>query len=71
MAGNGENAAYSIAVCVFAAACLGDLATYLTTALQLALAFPDPHSGLLGAFAKFAFNLDGTAHEIQQLLGNG
>ena len=39
---------------IFAAASLGDLATYLTTALQLALAFPDPHSGLAGAFAKFA-----------------
>lgn len=39
---------------IFAAASLGDLATYLTTALQLALAFPDPHSGLVGAFAKFA-----------------
>ena len=39
---------------VFIAACLGDLATYLTTALQLALAFPDPHSGVACALAKFA-----------------
>ena len=38
---------------VFAAFCLADLATYLMTALQLALAFPDPTSGLAGALAKF------------------
>lgn len=37
----------------FAAAC-ADLATYLTTSLQLALAFPDPAGGVSGAFAKFA-----------------
>lgn len=39
---------------VFAAACLANLATYATTALQLALAFPDAASGVAGAFAKFA-----------------
>lgn len=43
-----------LAVAVFIAACLGDLSTYLTTALQLAWAFPDPASGFAGAFAKFA-----------------
>jgi cobalt/nickel transport system permease protein len=32
---------------------LGDLATYLVTTAQLALAFPDPVSGVLGALAKF------------------
>lgn len=39
---------------LFAAATLGNLATYLTTSAQLALAFPDPLSGVVGAFAKFA-----------------
>jgi cobalt/nickel transport system permease protein len=39
---------------LFLAASLGDLATYLTTSLQLALAFPDPVSGFSGALAKFA-----------------
>lgn len=38
---------------VFAAACLGNLATYVTTAGQLALAFPDPLGGVTAAFAKF------------------
>jgi len=40
-------------VSVFAAAMLSDLLTYITTALQLALAFPDPASGFVGAAAKF------------------
>lgn len=39
---------------VFLAACLADLATYLTTAGQLAFAFPDPVGGFAAAFAKFA-----------------
>ena len=39
---------------VFAAAALADLATYLTTAFQLALAFPDPAGGFAVSFAKFA-----------------
>ncbi len=43
----------SAALAIFAAAALGDLATYCVTALQLALAFPDPVSGTLGAAAKF------------------
>lgn len=38
---------------VFAALALADLATYLVTSLQLALAFPDPVSGLAGSAAKF------------------
>ena len=38
---------------IFFAAALGDLATYLTTSLQLALAFPDPSTGVPGALAKF------------------
>ncbi|MDX2033776.1 MAG: energy-coupling factor ABC transporter permease [Blastocatellia bacterium] len=36
------------------AAALGDLSTYLTTAFQLALAFPDPSSGVTGSLVKFA-----------------
>jgi cobalt/nickel transport system permease protein len=42
-----------LAVSVFLAAMLGDLATYTVTAGQLALAFPDPASGILGSFIKF------------------
>jgi len=39
--------------CVFAAACLGNLTTYLTTAIQLAWAFPDPAGGFIASFTKF------------------
>ena len=35
------------------AAAIGDLATYLMTAFQLALAFPDKTSGVAGSFIKF------------------
>jgi cobalt/nickel transport system permease protein len=38
---------------VFMAAVLGDLCTYGTTSVQLALAFPDSVSGVAGALAKF------------------
>ncbi len=38
---------------VFLAAAVGDLATYITTALQLSWAFPDPVSGFAGSAAKF------------------
>lgn len=38
---------------VFAAAALGDLATYVTTAFQLAFAFPDAGGGILIAAGKF------------------
>lgn len=41
-------------VCIFLAAALGDLATYVTTSMQLALAFPDPVGGFAASFAKFA-----------------
>jgi cobalt/nickel transport system permease protein len=44
----------STAVAVFAAVAIANVATYLTTSLQLALAFPDPASGIAGSFAKFA-----------------
>lgn len=40
-------------IAVFLAATLGNLATYAVTTLQLALAFPDPASGLSGAVIKF------------------
>lgn len=41
-------------VSIFLAASLGDLLTYVTTSLQLALAFPDPSGGFAASFAKFA-----------------
>ncbi|MFH1029220.1 MAG: energy-coupling factor ABC transporter permease [Pseudomonadota bacterium] len=41
-------------VCVFLAASLGDLLTYVTTSCQLALAFPDPAGGFAASFIKFA-----------------
>lgn len=40
-------------VAVFAAAFFGNLATYATTAVQLALAFPDGASGFYGSLLKF------------------
>ncbi|MDD2662495.1 MAG: energy-coupling factor ABC transporter permease [Dechloromonas sp.] len=42
-----------LAGCVFTAACLGDLSTYLTTSIQLAWAFPDPAGGFFASLAKF------------------
>lgn len=39
---------------LFLAATLADLATYLTTSLQLALAFPDPVGGFAASLVKFA-----------------
>jgi cobalt/nickel transport system permease protein len=44
----------SRSVAVFLAACLGDLATYVTTSAQLALAFPAPVGGFELSFLKFA-----------------
>lgn len=38
---------------VFFAACLGDLATYIVTSLQLGLAFPDSSGGFVGAAVQF------------------
>ncbi len=38
---------------VFCAAFVADLSTYCVTSVQLALAFPDPGSGFLGALGKF------------------
>lgn len=44
----------SNAVAIFAAAMLGDMATYLTTSAQLAIAFPDASGGIVASFVKFA-----------------
>lgn len=38
---------------VFTAAALADPLTYVTTSLQLALAYPDPMGGILASFLKF------------------
>lgn len=38
---------------VFLSATLGDLATYITTSLQLAIAFPAQHGGVLASMIKF------------------
>jgi len=43
----------SLPVAVFLAATLGDLMTYVTTALQLALAFPAQPGGILASMLKF------------------
>lgn len=40
-------------IAVFLAATLGDLVTYVVTAVQLALAYPDPAGGFASSFAKF------------------
>ena len=43
----------SRSLAVFLAACLGDLATYVTTSAQLAWAFPDAVGGVSASFLKF------------------
>jgi len=43
----------SLAVGVFLAAAFGNLATYVTTSMQLAIAFPDPVGGFTGSLVKF------------------
>jgi cobalt/nickel transport system permease protein len=42
-----------VGLAVFLAAALGDLATYCVTSVQLALAYPDPASGIIGGVLKF------------------
>lgn len=49
-----DRLALPASVGIFLSACLGDLATYVVTSTQLALAFPDAESGFAGSFAKFA-----------------
>lgn len=41
------------AVCIFSAAFIGDLFTYVVTSFQLALAFPDAGGGVLVSLVKF------------------
>ena len=48
-----RKASGQLLVGVFAGMAVADLATYVTTSLQLALAFPDASTGFLGAAAKF------------------
>ena len=51
---SGRAAGLSEKVTVFLAAAVGDLATYMVTAAQLGIAFPDPVGGFAASFAKFA-----------------
>jgi cobalt/nickel transport system permease protein len=44
---------FGIPAAIFAAATFGDLSTYVVTSFQLALAFPDPVGGVVGAAVKF------------------
>lgn len=46
-------AGISSAIAVFLAAFLGDLATYITTSIQLALAYPDAIGGFITSLWKF------------------
>lgn len=48
-----RGAGVSFAWTVFIAALLSDLATYFTTSVQMALAFPAPEGGVLESFVKF------------------
>ena len=43
----------NIKVAIFLCAFVADIATYFTTSIQLALAFPDAQSGVWGAVVKF------------------
>ncbi|MGL6105621.1 energy-coupling factor ABC transporter permease [Romboutsia sp.] len=42
-----------VGTCVFISAALGDIAAYIVTALQLAIAFPDPAGGVIASIGKF------------------
>jgi cobalt/nickel transport system permease protein len=48
-----RSAGAPLAIGIFAAAMLGNLATYVTTAMQLAVAFPDAVGGVATSFGKF------------------
>lgn len=50
----GQKAGLSLSVSVFLAAALADLATYVVTSFQLALAFPAEVGGIMASFMKFA-----------------
>jgi cobalt/nickel transport system permease protein len=43
----------SYGIAIFCAAALGDLVTYIVTAIQLSVAFPSPVGGILASFIKF------------------
>lgn len=43
----------SMSIAVFTSAMLGDLMTYITTSIELALAFPDQTGGLMASVVKF------------------
>ncbi|EKQ51329.1 MULTISPECIES: energy-coupling factor ABC transporter permease [unclassified Clostridium] len=43
----------SQSIAIFTAAMLGDLMTYVTTSIQLSLAFPDATGGIMVSFVKF------------------
>ncbi len=43
----------SQSIAVFAAAMFGDLMTYITTSIQLSLAFPDATGGIMASIVKF------------------
>lgn len=49
----GQRMGLRFSVAVFLAAALADLATYCTTAVQMAWAFPDPQTGFLGSLGEF------------------
>lgn len=50
----GMKARLNFFLVVFLAATLGDWATYVTTSVELALAFPDPTGGFAVSFGRFA-----------------
>ncbi|WP_042346704.1 energy-coupling factor ABC transporter permease [Bacillus massiliigorillae] len=49
-----QKAGFSFSIAVFLAAALGDLATYVMTSVQLALAFPSEAGGFVASFTKFS-----------------
>ena len=49
----GRAAGLPFSLSVFLAASVADILTYVTTAFQLAIAFPDPVTGLAGSLVKF------------------
>lgn len=57
-----SKAGLSGGISIFLAAALGDLMTYITTSVQLALAFPDPAGGFAGSLIKF-----GTIFAVTQI----
>lgn len=48
-----RKAGVSATISIFTCAFLADLATYLTTSIQLGVVFPDPSGGIAGAIFKF------------------